>query len=185
MIGILIIAHGTLGESLIHCASHVLNKRPLRVRQARHHGAGRPRCDPAAGAGPGAGSSTRATACSSSPTCTAARPRTSPRKLLVPGRVEGVAGVNLPMLIRALTYRDRAARDGGHQGGERRLRRRAAHLAAERCTMLQREVEIINKLGLHARASAKLTQVAGQVRRRRLAVAATAGASTRRASWAS
>jgi len=28
--------------------------------------------------------------------------------------------------------------------------------------MLQREVEIINKLGLHARASAKLTQVAGQ-----------------------
>ncbi|MBI1990825.1 MAG: HPr family phosphocarrier protein [Betaproteobacteria bacterium] len=28
--------------------------------------------------------------------------------------------------------------------------------------MLQREVEIVNKLGLHARASAKLTQVAGQ-----------------------
>lgn len=28
--------------------------------------------------------------------------------------------------------------------------------------MLQREIEIINKLGLHARASAKLTQVAGR-----------------------
>ncbi len=28
--------------------------------------------------------------------------------------------------------------------------------------MLQRDVEIINKLGLHARASAKLTQVAGR-----------------------
>lgn len=28
--------------------------------------------------------------------------------------------------------------------------------------MLQKEVEIINKLGLHARASAKLTQMAGQ-----------------------
>jgi len=28
--------------------------------------------------------------------------------------------------------------------------------------MLQREVEIINKLGLHARASAKLTEVAGR-----------------------
>ena len=27
--------------------------------------------------------------------------------------------------------------------------------------MLQREVEIVNKLGLHARASAKLTQIAG------------------------
>jgi phosphocarrier protein len=30
--------------------------------------------------------------------------------------------------------------------------------------MLQREVEIINKLGLHARASAKLTQTAGRFR---------------------
>ena len=28
--------------------------------------------------------------------------------------------------------------------------------------MLQREIEIINKLGLHARASARFTQVAGQ-----------------------
>jgi phosphocarrier protein len=28
--------------------------------------------------------------------------------------------------------------------------------------MLQREVEIVNRLGLHARASAKLTQVAGK-----------------------
>ena len=28
--------------------------------------------------------------------------------------------------------------------------------------MLQRDVEIINKLGLHARASAKLTQLAGK-----------------------
>ncbi len=28
--------------------------------------------------------------------------------------------------------------------------------------MLQQEVEIINRLGLHARASARLTQVAGQ-----------------------
>ena len=25
--------------------------------------------------------------------------------LLIPGRVEGIAGVNLPMLVRALTYR--------------------------------------------------------------------------------
>ena len=33
MIGILIISHGTLGESLIHCASHVLNRRPPRLRQ--------------------------------------------------------------------------------------------------------------------------------------------------------
>ena len=30
--------------------------------------------------------------------------------------------------------------------------------------MIQREIEIINKLGLHARASAKLTQLAGKFR---------------------
>lgn len=28
-------------------------------------------------------------------------------KLLVPGHVEGLAGVNLPMLLRALTYREK------------------------------------------------------------------------------
>ena len=33
MIGILIVAHGAFGEALIHSASHVLGKRPLRVRQ--------------------------------------------------------------------------------------------------------------------------------------------------------
>jgi PTS system ascorbate-specific IIA component len=27
--------------------------------------------------------------------------------LLEPGRIEGIAGVNLPMLLRALTYRER------------------------------------------------------------------------------
>ena len=31
MIGILIVAHGTLGESLIQCATHVLGGRPGRV----------------------------------------------------------------------------------------------------------------------------------------------------------
>ncbi len=106
MIGILIIAHGTFGESLIHCASHVLNKRPARVRQlgvtaqddpllllphARalvkelDHGHGVLVLSDIYGATP----------------CNIAA------KLLVPGKVEGIAGVNLPMLIRALTYRDR------------------------------------------------------------------------------
>ena len=28
-------------------------------------------------------------------------------KLLEPGRIEGIAGVNLPMLLRALTYREK------------------------------------------------------------------------------
>ena len=44
-------------------------------------------------------------------------------RLLQPGRVEGVSGVNLPMLIRALTYRDKGlavavekALSGGTEG---------------------------------------------------------------------
>jgi PTS system ascorbate-specific IIA component len=36
-----------------------------------------------------------------------ATPSNVAMKLLVPGRVEGLAGVNLPMLLRALTYRDK------------------------------------------------------------------------------
>src|SRR5260221_279868 len=33
MVGILIIAHGTLGESLIHSASHVMGGRPAQLMQ--------------------------------------------------------------------------------------------------------------------------------------------------------
>jgi mannose PTS system EIIA component len=37
-----------------------------------------------------------------------ATPSNIATRLLVPGSVEGIAGVNLPMLIRALTYREEA-----------------------------------------------------------------------------
>ena len=106
MIGILIIAHGTLGESLIHCASHVLNKRPTRLRQLGITAQDDPvlllpqarmlvkELDD------GSGVLILSDMYGGSPSNIAA-------KLLVPGRVEGVAGVNLPMVIRALTYRDR------------------------------------------------------------------------------
>ena len=33
MVGILIVAHGSLGESLIHCASHVMGGRPPNLAQ--------------------------------------------------------------------------------------------------------------------------------------------------------
>ena len=107
MIGILIIAHGTLGESLIHCASHVLNKRPARLKQLGVTAQDDPLLLlPQARSlvkeiDNGAGVLILSDMYGGSPSNIAA-------KLLVPGRVEGVAGVNLPMLIRALTYRDRA-----------------------------------------------------------------------------
>jgi len=105
MIGFLIVSHGTFGEALIHCASHVLGKRPLQVRQVGvtvHD-------DPDAmlrqaqelvrqlDDGNGVLVLTD---------ILGATPSNITTRLLHPGRVEGVAGVNLPMLIRALTYRN-------------------------------------------------------------------------------
>ena len=106
MIGILVIAHGTLGESLVHCASHVLNKRPARLRQLGITAQDDPLLLlPQARAlvkelDDGSGVLILSDMYGGTPSNIAA-------KLLVPGRVEGVAGVNLPMLIRALTYRER------------------------------------------------------------------------------
>jgi PTS system ascorbate-specific IIA component len=106
MIGFLIITHGTLGESLIHCASHMLNKRPPRLRQL-----GVTAQDDPAQLLPharklvreldeGSGVMIFTDMYGGSPSNIAA-------KLVIPGKVEAVAGVNLPMLVRALTYRDK------------------------------------------------------------------------------
>ncbi|HUL40414.1 MAG TPA: PTS fructose transporter subunit IIA [Burkholderiales bacterium] len=105
MVGILIVAHGTLGESLIHCASHVMGSRPSQLMQigVTVHD------DPQAilpqalkllkQLDQGQGVLVLCDIYGATP-CNLAS------KLLIPGKVEGVAGVNLPMLIRALTYRN-------------------------------------------------------------------------------
>ncbi len=107
MIGILIISHGTLGESLIHCASHMLNKRPPRLRQIGVAA----QDDPVLLApqarkvvkelDEGDGVLVLTDMYGGSPSNIAA-------KLVIPGKVEAIAGVSLPMLIRALTYRDKS-----------------------------------------------------------------------------
>ncbi|NNM83472.1 MAG: PTS fructose transporter subunit IIA [Burkholderiales bacterium] len=103
MVGILIIAHGTLGESLIHCASHVIGRRPQNLMQIGVS----VKDDPQAvlprairfvkELDDGSGVLLLSDIYGATP-CNIAT------KLVVPGRVEGVAGVNLPMLVRALTY---------------------------------------------------------------------------------
>jgi mannose PTS system EIIA component len=106
MIGILIISHGTLGESLIHCASHVLNKRPVRVNQLGITAQDDPTLLlPQArllikelDAGDGVLILTD---------MFGGTPCNIASKLVVPGKIEAVAGVSLPMLIRVLNYRDR------------------------------------------------------------------------------
>ena len=106
MIGILLITHGTLGESLIHTAIHVLNKRPPRLRQIGVTAQDDPLLLlPQARAlvkdlDSGDGVLILTDMYGGSPSNVAA-------KLVVPGRIEALAGVSLPMLIRALTYREK------------------------------------------------------------------------------
>ncbi len=105
MIGILIVSHGAFGEALIHSASHVLGKRPLYLRQLGITVHDEPEAvqpqaeDLIRFLDQGDGVLVLTDIYGATPSNIAAR-------LLRPGRVEGVAGVNLPMLIRALTYRD-------------------------------------------------------------------------------
>src|SRR6202158_5141336 len=105
MIGLLIVSHGTFGESLIHSASHVLGKRPLFLRQLGVTVHDDPEAilpvaeDLIRFLDQGQGVLVLTDIYGATPSNTAA-------KLLRPGRVEGLAGVTLPMLIRALTYRD-------------------------------------------------------------------------------
>ena len=110
MIGILLVSHGAFGESLIHCASHVLGRRPLYVRQLGVTVHDDPEEilpvaeDLIRFLDQGQGVLVMTDIYGATPSNIAAR-------ILKPGRVEGIAGVNLPMLIRALTYRDEPLED--------------------------------------------------------------------------
>jgi mannose PTS system EIIA component len=106
MIGILIIAHGSLGESLLHCVSHVMGKQPP---QLACFGVGT-NDDPSDllpqaqlmvnKLNTGEGVLILSDMYGASPCNLVA-------KLLSPNVVEGIAGVNMPMLVRVLNYRDK------------------------------------------------------------------------------
>jgi PTS system ascorbate-specific IIA component len=106
MIGILLLTHGTLGESLIQCCCHVLNRRPDQIAQLGVSAQDDPLdLVPAArqwlqqvDTGQGVVVLTDVYG---------ATPSNVATKLVVPGRVEAIAGVSLPMLLRVLTYRDK------------------------------------------------------------------------------
>ena len=106
MIGLFLITHGTYGESLIQCACHVLNKRPPQIAQLGVAAQDDPldalplarQLLDLVDGGEGALVMTD---------IFGATPANVALKLLEPVRIEGVAGVNLPMLLRALTYRDK------------------------------------------------------------------------------
>jgi len=105
MIGILIIAHGDLGNSLIHCANHVMGKRPEHLM---HLGV-TIRDDPDVII-PKALELLKQLDCGDgvlilSDIC-GATPCNIANQLVNSGRVECLSGVNLSMLVRALTYRN-------------------------------------------------------------------------------
>jgi mannose PTS system EIIA component len=122
MIGILLITHGTFGESLIQNVCHVLNKRPTLIGQLGVAAQDDPldilpmaklllkEVDDGEGV-------------LVMTDILGATPANLALKLLEPGHVEGVAGVSLPMVLRALTYRKsgmstllKKAISGGHDG---------------------------------------------------------------------
>lgn len=105
MIGLFLITHGSLGESLIQCACHVLGRRPPQIVQLGLAAQDDPlealplARDLLALVDQGNGALILTDIYGATPANVALR-------LLEPGRVEGVAGVNLPMLLRTLTYRE-------------------------------------------------------------------------------
>ena len=106
MVGIFLITHGNFGEALVQNACHVLNKRPPLVTQLGLA----PQDDPLdllplarhmltlVDGGQGVLVMTD---------IFGASPANLAMKLLVPGKIEGVSGARLPMLLRALTYREK------------------------------------------------------------------------------
>ena len=104
MIGILIVAHDTLSDSLIGAVTHVLGSRPPQFEGMRVAAADDPLLllprarELVKTLDTGDGVVIFSDIYGATP-CNLAI------KLLQPGRIEGVAGVNLPMLVRAFTYR--------------------------------------------------------------------------------
>lgn len=105
MVGILLITHNSLGESLIDCARHVTGRAPAGVASVGitpdedlTHAFSR--------AIQAVAQLDRGDGVLVLTDVYGATPANIAKSLLMPGRVEGIAGVNLPMLVRALSHRN-------------------------------------------------------------------------------
>jgi PTS system mannose-specific IIA component len=136
MIGFLIIAHGTLGDALIHCANHVTGSTPthlmaLSVTVKDDPNAVLPKVKAMiAELDQGDGVLIFTDMYGATPSNIACR-------ILESGKVEGISGVNLPMLVRAITYRNQPlptvvgkALSGGLEG--------VLHITMEACDVTKR-----------------------------------------------
>ena len=122
MIGILIITHGTLGDSLLECANHMLGKTPPQIASLAVSSKDDPNSViPKALALVAKVNSGDGVLVLSD--MYGATPCNIVTQILQPDVVEGVAGVNLPMLVRVMTYRHESslvlvdkALSGGREG---------------------------------------------------------------------
>ena len=131
MVGILLITHGALGEALLRAAAHTLGRQPELAEHISVTALDAPESLLARGrealarVDDGAGVLVITDMYGATPANVAA-------KLLSNGRVEGLSGANLPMLVRALAHRDLAlaqvlekALSGGTEG--------VLYMNADRC----------------------------------------------------
>jgi PTS system mannose-specific IIA component len=131
MVGILLITHGALGESLLRAAAHTLGRQPERAEHISVTSHDAPESllvrgrEALARIDDGSGVLVLTDMYGATPANVAA-------KLLANGKVEGLSGANLPMLVRALAHRDLAlaqvlekALSGGAEG--------VLYMNADRC----------------------------------------------------
>ena len=131
MIGILIIAHGSFGQNLVECAKHVIGNEPRQVAFLAVNNQDDPNDllpiaqSLVAELNEGDGVLVLSDMYGATP-CNIGS------KLLSPGIVEGVAGVNMPMIVRTMTYRHESlmalvdkAVTGGREG--------VVHFSRENC----------------------------------------------------
>jgi PTS system ascorbate-specific IIA component len=131
MVGVLLITHGGLGEQLLRAAAHTLGSQPERVECLTVSDRDQPEAllvrarAALARVDDGSGVLVVTDMFGATPANVAA-------KVLANGRVEGLAGANLPMLVRALAHRKEPlaavvekARSGAAEG--------VVHMNADRC----------------------------------------------------
>jgi PTS system ascorbate-specific IIA component len=106
MIGVLVIGHDSLPESLVQAVSHVLGARPPQLETLSVAASDDP-LDLLPRARAAVARLDTGDGVLLFSDIYGATPCNLACKLVDPGRVEAVAGVNLPMLVRAFTYRAR------------------------------------------------------------------------------
>jgi PTS system ascorbate-specific IIA component len=105
MVGIVLITHGALGEALLRAAAHTLGRQPARAEHVSVGAADAPEAllvrarEALARVDDGSGVLVLTDMFGATPANVAA-------KLLQNGKVEGLSGANLPMLVRALAHRE-------------------------------------------------------------------------------